>query len=111
VPFASLTVFPDVHDGKWQWTVAVLLTAPAKETFVAVIITILDTLVTDSALTMAVIFRVVPSLYVPVAVSCAVPPAAVGDEVEGVMVTLLKVGSTNQSRAVLNTNRRAPRDP
>ena len=33
----------------------------------------------------AVIFRVVPSLYVPVAVSCAVPPAAVRDEVEGVM--------------------------
>ena len=51
VPFASLTVFPDVHDGKWQWTVAVLLTAPAKETFVAVIIAVLDTLVTDSALT------------------------------------------------------------
>jgi hypothetical protein len=101
VPFARLTVSPDVHDVQVTvtaldvfvhkvptQTVAVLLTAPAEETFVAVIVTVLDTPVTNSALTsplltlaivgsellqvvpdVDVIFRVVPSLYVPVAVS------------------------------------------
>jgi hypothetical protein len=64
VPFARLTVSPDVHDVQVtvtaldvfvhkvpRQTVAVLLTAPAEETFVAVIVTVLDTLFTDSALT------------------------------------------------------------
>jgi hypothetical protein len=138
VPFARLTVSPDVHDVQVtvtaldvfvhkvpRQTVAVLLTAPAEETFVAVIVTVLDTLFTDSALTnplrtltalgsellqvvpvVAVIFRVVPSLYVPVAVSCSVLSAAVRDELEGVIVRLLKLGLTNQSQLTPDANRR-----
>jgi hypothetical protein len=138
VPFVRLTVFPDVHDVQVTVTaldvfvhkvpthiVAVLLTAPAEETLVAVIVTVLDALVTDSASTsplvtlailgsellhvvpdVAVMFRVVASLYVPVAVSCSVPPMAVMDEVEGVMVTLLKVGLTNQSQPTMDANRK-----
>jgi hypothetical protein len=70
-------------------TVAVLLTAPEEDVFVAVIVTVVDPLLTDSALTnplltlatvgfellqlvpeVAVRFLVVLSLYVPVAVSC-----------------------------------------
>lgn len=142
VPFARLMV-SDVHDVQVTvtaldvfvhnvptHTVAVLLTAPAEETFVAVIVTLVDALVTDNALIspilltlstsgsellhvvpdVAVIFRVVLSLYAPVAVSCSVPPAAVSDELEGVMLTLLKVGLTNQSQPTTNTNkRRVPR--
>jgi hypothetical protein len=138
VPFARLTVSPDVHDVQVtvtaldvfvhkvpRQTVAVLLTAPAEETFVAVIVTVLDTLFTDSALTnplrtltalgsellqvvpvVAVIFRVVPSLYVPVAVSCSVLSTAVRDELEGVIVRLLKLGLTNQSQLTPDANRR-----
>jgi len=137
VPFVRLIVFPEVHDVHVTVTsldvfvhkvatqsVAVLLTAPAEETFVAVIATVLDALVTDSALTsplltlailgsellhivpdVAVRFRVVPSLDVPVAVSCCVPPAAVREEVEGVMVRLLNVGSTNQSQPTPDANK------
>jgi hypothetical protein len=139
VPFVRLTVFPDVHDVQVTVTaldvfvhkvpthiVAVLLTAPAEETLVAVIVTVLDALVTDSTSTSplltlaisgsellhvvpdrAVRFRVVPSLYVPVAVSCSVLPAAVRDDVEGVMLTLLKVGLTNQSQPTTNVNKRS----
>jgi hypothetical protein len=136
VPFARLTVLPEVHEVQVTvtaldvfvhnvptQTVAVLVTAPDEETFVAVIVTLVDELVTDRALTsplvtlttpdsellqvvsdVAVIFRVVPSLYLPVAVSCSVAPAAVRKEVEGVTVTLLKLGLTNQSQPTPNAN-------
>jgi len=130
VPFVRLTVFPEVHDvhvtvtaldvfvhSVPRQTVAVLLTAPAEETFVAVIVTVVDELVTDAAFTTplltiatfgsellhvvpepVVIFRVVPSLYVPVAVSCSVAPATVSAVLEGVTATVLKLGLTNQSQ-------------
>jgi hypothetical protein len=54
----------------------------------------------------AVIFRVVPSLYVPVAVSCSVLSTVVRDELEGVIVRLLKLGLTNQSQLTPDANRR-----
>jgi hypothetical protein len=142
VPVARLTVYPDVHDAQVTvtaldvlvhnvptQTVAVLLTAPAEEMLLAVIVILVDALVTDSALTnplltlsmfgsellqvvpdVPVRFRVVPSLYVPVAVSCSVAPAAVRNEVEGVTVTLLKLGLTNQSQpAPKANNKKTPR--
>jgi hypothetical protein len=143
VPVAKVIVSPDVHDVQLTvtaldvlvheiptQTVAVLLTAPIEDTLVAVIVTVLERLVTDSAFTnplftlaifgsellqvvpdSAVMFRVVPSLYVPVAVSCWALPASVRLKLEGVIITLLKLGSTNQSQAVPNTSRRAPRIP
>ena len=144
VPLPTLIVYPDVDDVQVTVTaldvfvhkvptqsVAVLLTAPAEETLVAVIVTVLDALVTNSALTnpsltltalgsellhvvpdVAVIFRVVPSLYLPVAVSCSVLPPAVRNELEGVMVRLLKLGLTNQSQLTPDAKRRrVPRAP
>jgi hypothetical protein len=129
-PFSSTAVKVSVVPEFPTQTVAVLLTAPIEDTLVAVIVTVLERLVTDSAFNSplftlaifgsellqvvpesAVMFRVVPSLYVPVAVSCWALPASVRLKLEGVIVTLLKLGSTNQSQAVPNTSRRAPRIP
>jgi len=109
-------------------TDAVLLTVPVEDMLVAVIVTLVDEFVSDRTLTsplltlstsgsellqvvpdVAVIFRVVPSLYVAVATSCSVAPFAVRNEIEGVTATLLKLGSTNQPQpAAKASNSRIP---